>query len=328
MAQLRDLCRVHGIFFTFISLDWTESVSALLRDFQQHNEEYNISCATNMLDEVLLLDCPHPLETVLVLDADKTLAVEDTGSLFWKNIPRPRDEECPLKTLFSGPLGYSYTAFRQATLLYEEVVGDQQFNNLCLNVALAVTMYPEFVSLLRLVVEKEHVGAVVVTCGLCCIWNKILEKEGLSQKVKAIGGGRLSDSFVVTPAVKWALVAHLQDVHQLYVWAFGDSPLDLEMLCKADRAVVVVGEAHSRSKSMDAGLISAIDNNHIWLHQALLPSTVPPRLDTTKLPWMNLQTMSSSTLFLRIFILFMLLTRVRLNCLSHQCMMPCLQVPS
>ena len=288
ITQLRDLCRIHGVLFTLISLDRTERVSALLRDFQQHNEEYNTSCAINMLDKALLLDRPHQLQTVLVLDGDKTLTADDTGSLFWKNIRRSREEECPLKKLFSGPLGYSYTAFRQATLLYEEAVGHQQFNNLCLNVALAVTMYPEFVSLLRLVSEKEHVGAVVVTCGPRRIWNKILEKEGLSQKVKVIGGGRLSDGFVVTPAVKEALVAHLQDVHQLYVWAFGDSPLDLEMLCKADRAVVVVGDMHSRSKSMDAELASAIDNNHIWVRQVLLPTTVSPRLDTTKLPQIEL----------------------------------------
>ncbi|KAE8149996.1 uracil phosphoribosyltransferase [Aspergillus avenaceus] len=288
IAQLRELCRIHGVLFTLISFDRTERVSALLRDFQQHNEEYNTSCATKMLDEALLLDPPHPLETVLVLDADKTLAAEDTGLLFWKNIPRPKDEECPLTKLFSDPLRYSYTAFRQATLLYEEAVGDQQFDNICLNVASAVKMYPEFVSLLQLVAEKQHIGAVVVTCGPRRIWDKILEKEGLSQKVKVIGGGRLSDGFVVTPAVKGALVAHLQDVHQLYVWAFGDSPLDLEMLCQADRAVVVVGEAHARSQSMDGGLISAVDNNHAWLRQALIPSTVPPRLDTTKLPRIQL----------------------------------------
>lgn len=68
------------------------------------------------------------------------------------------------------------------------MVGDRQFDNLCLDVALAVTMYPEFVSLLRLVAGTEHVGAVVVTCGPRRIWKKILEEEGLSQKVKVVGG--------------------------------------------------------------------------------------------------------------------------------------------
>lgn len=263
-------------------------MSTLLRDFQQHNEKYNLFRASNMLDEALLLNRPHLLETVLVLDADRTLTAEDTGSLFWKNIPRSKDEECPLKTLFSGPLGYSYTAFRQATLLYEDAVGDEEFDGVCLDVALAVTMYSEFVSLLRLVAESEHVGEVVVTCGPRHIWNKILEKEGLSQKVQVVGGGRVSDGFVVTPAVKGALVARLRDVHQLYVWAFGDSPLDLDMLCKADQAIVVVGDVQSRSKSMDAALTSAIDNDNIRACQVLLPSTVPPRVNTAKLPQIQL----------------------------------------
>ena len=288
IAQLRDLCHLHHVLFSLISLDRTERVSTLLRDFQQHNEKYNLFRASNMLDEALLLNRPHLLETVLVLDADRTLTAEDTGSLFWKNIPRSKDEECPLKTLFSGPLGYSYTAFRQATLLYEDAMGDEQFDGVCLDVALAVTMYPEFVSFLRLVAESEHVGAVVVTCGPRHIWNKILEKEGLSQKVQVVGGGRVSDGFVVTPDVKGALVDRLRDVHQLYVWAFGDSPLDLAMLCKADQAIVVVGDVQSRSKSMDAALTSAIDNDNIRVCQVLLPSTVPPRVNTAKLPQIKL----------------------------------------
>lgn len=289
IAQLRDLCRLHHILFSLISWDQTERIPALLCDFQQHNEEYNLSRAVNMLDKALLLDrLHHPLETVLVLDADKTLAAEDTGSLFWKNIPRSKNEECPLKTLFSGSLGYSYTAFRQATLLYEEVADDERFDSLCLDVASAVTMYPEFVSLLRQVVEKEHVGAVVVTCGPRHVWNKILEREGLSSKVKVVGGGRVSDGFVVTPAVRGALVARLRDVHQLYVWAFGDSPLDLDMLCKADQAIVVVGDAQSRSQSMDRALTNAIDNDSLRVRQALLPSTVAPRVDTAKIPQIQL----------------------------------------
>lgn len=264
-------------------------MSALLCDFQQHNVEYNLSRAASTLDEALLLNRSHrPLETVLMLDGDRTLAAEDTGSLFWKNIPRPKDEGCPLKTLFSGPLGYSYTAFRQATLLYEEAVDDEQFDGLCLEVALAVKMYPDFVSFLRLAAEEQHVGSVVVTCGPRRIWDKVLEINGLSQKVKVLGGGRVSDGFVVTPAVKGALVARLQDVYKLHVWAFGDSPLGLDMLCKADQAIVVVGDVQSRSKTMDEALASAIDNDSIQMRQVLLPSTVPPRVDTAKLPQIQL----------------------------------------
>ncbi|KAH0544338.1 hypothetical protein FGG08_001479 [Glutinoglossum americanum] len=291
-TQLRRLCRHHGILFSLVSPRPTllDRALTLLRDFLHHTEEYNLSLAETRLDETLVTGQGQP-ETVLVMDADKTLAAEDTGTLFWKRAPssrRPGGDDCPLKTLFSSPLGYSYTAFRQATLLYEETADDQEFDALCRDVASAVTMHAEFVSLLRLIAEKEHVGAVIVSCGLRGVWEKVLEREGLSQTVKVIGGGRIADGLVVTAAVKAALVARLQGAHQTYVWAFGDSPLDLEMLSKADQAIVVVGEEQARSKTMDAALMNAIDNDGLRARQAVLPSNASPRLDTTKLPLIQL----------------------------------------
>jgi uracil phosphoribosyltransferase/phosphoserine phosphatase len=226
------------------------------------------------------------------MDADKTLAAEDTGTLFWKvsnsRHMQSREDECPLKRLFSSPLGYSYTAFRQAALLYEEAADDQEFDAICEDVASAVTMHPEFVSLLQLVAGQEHVATVVVSCGLRRVWDKVLEREGLSKALKVIGGGRIADGFVVTAEVKAALVARLRDAHQMYVWAFGDSVLDLAMLGKAHQAIIVVGEEHIRSKTMDAALLDAIDNEGLGARQVLLPSNASPRLDTAKLPLVRL----------------------------------------
>ncbi|KAF2183747.1 hypothetical protein K469DRAFT_582257 [Zopfia rhizophila CBS 207.26] len=291
-VQLRRLCSHHGILFSRVFPHPTllSKVSTLLRDFRHHTEKYNLSHAESRLDEALVTS-EGQLETVLVMDADKTLAAEDTGALFWKMVSNSRrsgDEECTLKTLFSSPLGYSYTAFRQAALLYEETADDEEFDALCQDVASAVTMHPEFVSLLQLVAEQEHIGVVVVSCGLRRVWDKVLEREGLSKAVKVIGGGRIADGFVVTAAVKAALVSRLRDVHQMYVWAFGDSVLDLDMLAKADQAIVVVGEEQTRSKAIDAPLMNAIDNNGLRAHQTLLPSNASPLGDTTKLPLIQL----------------------------------------
>jgi hypothetical protein len=49
----------------------------------------------------------------------------------------------------------------------------------------------------------------------------VLKREDLSESVTVICGGRLADGFVVTPEVKTALVARLQQDHGAYVWAFG-----------------------------------------------------------------------------------------------------------
>ncbi|TAQ88885.1 hypothetical protein B7494_g2812 [Chlorociboria aeruginascens] len=291
-TQLRRLCCHHGILFSLVSPHPTllNKATKLLRDFSHHSENHNLSYAKIRLDEVLVAG-QGQLETVLVMDADRTLAAEDTGALFWKRISSLRggsDKYYPLKTLFNSPLGYSYTAFRQATLLYEETTDDQEFDALCQDVALGVAMYPQFVSLLKMVAKQEHIRAVIVTCGLRRVWDKVLEREGLSKVVKVIGGGRIADGFVITAAVKAALVSRLRDAHKMYVWAFGDSPLDLEMLSKADQAIVVVGKEQTRSKIMDVDLMNAIEIDGLQARQVVLPSNAPPRLDTTKLPLIQL----------------------------------------
>jgi uracil phosphoribosyltransferase/phosphoserine phosphatase len=296
-TELRSLCRHHGILFSLVSSPpptMLNKISRLLRDFRDHTEECNLSRAETRLDEVLKDSSGEvKLETVVVMDADRTLASEDTGALFWKIVSnsqhtQSKDDSNPLKILFSSPLGYSYTAFRQAVLLYEETAEDQEFDAICEEVASAVTMHPEFVSLLHLVTEQEHVAAVVVTCGLRRVWDKVLAREGLSKALKVIGGGRIADGFVVTATVKASLVVRLRDAHKAYVWAFGDSMLDLAMFGKAHEAIVVVGEEHTRSKTMDAALLNAIDNDGLRARQVMLPRNASLRLDTGKLPLVDL----------------------------------------
>ena len=291
-TQLRHLCRHHGILFLLITPSATllKEMSIMLHDFRYHNEQYNLSQAKSRLDDAVVA-CQGQLETMLVMDADRTLAAEDTGALFWERVSNSRPleyEPSTLKALFGGPLGHSYTAFRQAVLLYEETSNEHNFDALCQDVASAVTMHPEIVSLLQLVAEQKHVGAVVITCGLRSVWDKVLEREGLSGKVKVVGGGRIADGFVVTAAVKAALVARLREAHNLYIWAFGDSPQDLDMLHKADRGVIVVGEEQARSKTMDEALINAINNDGLRIQQAILPSKASPRLDIIKVPIIRL----------------------------------------
>ena len=286
-TQLRDLCCHHSILFSLVSPDpsLSKKIAMLLGDFRLHTEEYNLSQAEHRLDEVFTRQ-GQP-ETVLVMDADRTLAAEDTGALFWEEVYKSRplgDEMTTLKVLFKGPLGYSYTAFRQAVLLYEEKANDERFEAFCQSVASAVTMHPQFVSLLQKAAKEANVGAVVITCGLRRVWDIVLEREGLSGKVEVIGGGRIVNGFVVSPAVKGALVGRLQEVHNVCVWAFGDSPMDLDMLRKADRAIIVVGEEQTRSETMDAALTDAIDHDGLQAQQVILPSIASPRLDTTKLP--------------------------------------------
>lgn len=310
-TALRRCCREHKILF--LALHHSEDnkmlhkAEELLVDFATHSPVLNMSLAIGKLSYILP-SISHEVETMLVFDADRTLCAEDTGTLFWKKLSesalsKPDDEGCPLKKLFGGNMRYSYAAFRQAALLYEEYTNDEEFDALCRKVASEVTMHREFVSLLRLVLETKHVRAVVVTSGLCRIWEYVLEREGFFRRgkfgcVQVIGGGRLFNGCaggreqfrdaVVTADVKAGLVAWLKSYYGLYVWAFGDSPLDLKMLQKSDRAIVVVGEEDNRSKTMDAALAAEI-NKGLKAHQALLPpSNTLSRLDTKILPLVQL----------------------------------------
>lgn len=235
---------------------------------------------------------PHDqgqLETFLVFDADKTLAAEDSGVLFWEELAKsqatsPGGEVYPLRELFEGPLSYSATAFQQAALLYEEAADDEQFDALCHSAASSVNMYPEFLALLRQAIEQKHVGVVIVTCGVVRIWENVLARKGLSGKVTIIGGGRISDGLIVTPSTKTTVVRSLRLEHNLRVWAFGDSPLDILMLGQADEAVVVVGEDQSRSVTMDDALANAMIDTGLQVRQTLLPASVRPRLNEEDLP--------------------------------------------
>ena len=296
-AELRDICQKNDILFRLIAFSSTllERSVTVLEDFGLHNEEHNMSCAEKELDDMVKAE-GGKLTTMLVMDADKTLAAEDTGKLFWEI----REKNDPLKNLFSSQLDYTYNAFRQATLLYEEVANIEEYDVLCKKVASEVHMYSEFISLLQMLAEVQHVGAVIVTCGLKLVWEKALMRENLAEHVKVIGGGRIADGLVVTANVKAALVTRLQNLYRLRVYAFGDGPLDLKMLKEAHEAVIVVGREETRSRSMDAELEEAIENG-LHARQVLLPSGVTgisTRLDLIKLPEVRLTAQGfSSSIF-------------------------------
>lgn len=292
-SQLSLLCRSNGILFAAVSPPIsTKMLCSLIRDFRDHTEETNLKIAKSRMDEIVAVAAGSGnLETVLVLDADKTLAGEDSGSLFWQQVgwySTEHEDIDPFRVLFSSPLQYSYTAFRQATLLYEEAVDIEDFDHCCSNVAEKISMHREMVWLLHSLLKHSHVRAVVVTCGLRAVWEKVLKKEGLSNSVQVIGSGRPRDDLVITPAVKAALVMHLRTVHQLYVIAIGDGPVDLEMLRAADQAIVVTGSEESRSKSMEHKLADVIGKDGFYPQQVLLPPGTTPRLDSTRLPLVEL----------------------------------------
>ncbi|KAG6906018.1 hypothetical protein DXG01_016282 [Tephrocybe rancida] len=289
--HLRRRCYEAGILFTAFKSPEVDSVTRLVDDWVNVTEDLNVSHALAHLDK-LLKKTHHDtgLGTVLVMDGDKTLTDEDTGNIFWK-VALNRQiylNPDPLKAIFGGKGGYSFNAFRQAALLYGEL---NEFDDLCPVVAKLVTVYPEFIKFMEYVAQDagSRVKVLVVTCGLARVWEIILHNGYGLEHIDVIGGGCLSDSFVVTPSVKSALVSRLQNKYGARVWAFGDSVLDLPMLARADKAIVVVGAEGSRSRSMESALMKAIDHEGLRACQVLLGEMTPPRLDASRLPVIQLQ---------------------------------------
>ncbi|KAI8931110.1 hypothetical protein NX059_012120 [Plenodomus lindquistii] len=292
LDALLPLCREHNILLSIVDILQIQQrkVETLVVDFHLHDEDFNEQCARNKLDQVVSSHLSQA-ETVMVIDGDRTLTSQDTGTMFWDTVPTYRHWKksgSPLKTLFGSLLGYSYAAFRQATLLHEEVTNDEMYEEVCQQVASATILHPEFLSLLQLAANLPPVGAIIVSCGLRRIWEIVLEKANLQETVGIIAGGRIADGLVITATTKATIVTRLRDHHHKRVWAFGDSPLDLEMLKAADQAIVVVTEEHTRSKSMEGALSKAIDCQGLRALQAILPSSSLPRLDTTRLPLIDI----------------------------------------
>ncbi|KAL1792619.1 hypothetical protein ACET3X_009126 [Alternaria dauci] len=298
LSELRSLCRQQNIAFTTLTespsatgASTIERLAALLHNFRSNNETSNTTAVLDAVDAAI----PHAenLETVLLLDADKTLGPFDTGLMFWEETDLPGGTtECPLTQIFKKQ-GYSHAAFRQATLLYEEKANE--FEEICDRVAGKVDMYPDMLRLLNRIRHNPHVDALIVTCGLRRVWERVLQKNGLSN-IKVIGGGRLADGYVVTGETKGIAVDHLHS-KKLRVLAFGDSPLDMTMFEKADEAYVIVGDKTNRSSSMEKELTTAIENDRLSALQILLPSTVTPRLTLEKLPKAILNDEESESIF-------------------------------
>lgn len=270
---LRGDCAEHQIVF-FTHHNSSCDLLRLLQFFRVHTEEHNLAQAKARLQ--LIVD--HHAErtdampgTMLVFDGDKTLAAQDSGTMFFEKV-KGKLSETPLQDIFKSPLKHSYAAFCQAMMLYEQSVTAEEFETICEEVASGITMYPEFVNLLNLVAPHRTIGAVVLTSGMRLIWEKVLKKQGFGSTFHVIGGGRIEEGMIVDRTLKGALVQYMQPGSGFQVFAFGDSPVDIEMLSKAFRAIIVVGEEKNRSKSMAETLALAIDNKQLLnARQAILP---------------------------------------------------------
>lgn len=294
IAVFHELCCKYAVAFICVGVSHDFKV---VTDVWNGFETRNLEIANAMLADKFQFSSNQGWPKImLVMDGDRTLVAEDTGALFWQKWIARHGPEAPnnqslLKLFFRSNLSYSCAAFRQAALVYSELMDEAENDDICQEVASIVNIHQEFVSLLQSVAAEKHIGAVIISCGQHRIWEKVLEKEGLSKSVKVIVGGRIWDGpceILVTAGAKAGLVDRLRLSNRTYLCAFGDSPMDLGMLKAANKAIVVVGEVGKRSKEMEAELLNAIDNDGLHASQLIISHNVLPRLDTQKLPLIKL----------------------------------------
>ena len=133
------MCYRNGIIHSTVDKDSPlEKVKALLGTLFSRNQDSHRRDAEWQLDD-FVSPSPKHLASALILDADKTLSAVDSGQLFWglmrqKNLVGMQQD--PLKDIFSGPLGYTSVVFLQASLLYEESVASNIFEEIYTNIAL------------------------------------------------------------------------------------------------------------------------------------------------------------------------------------------------
>jgi phosphoserine phosphatase len=258
VSEARDFSTEIGGRDSSLRLSKLPQLTALVKDFQAHDEAAGEAALTHR----------EGLETLLLLDANKTLTAQDTGMMFWQHLGcETGSMDNPLETLFKTE-GSTYQSFRKATLLYEGVMCS--FTEICDTVTAEVAVYPEMLELLLRAKNQPHIAAVVVTCGIRYVWESVLARHGFSH-VTVIGGARLSDGYVVTDTTTGRVVNQLHG-KGLRVVAFGDSPLDVQMLQKAGEAYVFVGEEATRS--------------HLWAPHCKqpLPTVYPQAKSSSQIP--------------------------------------------
>lgn len=290
VSSLAAACRNHDILFEEIrTTNTVTKMEQLCRDLLRHSERYNEQQMIKDLDLSMSHD-PPSLQTILVLDGDKTLTATDTGKMFHTQLQHEAIHIDPmyLETLFSGPMGYTYNAFRQMVLAYHGCVDQIVYEKVCMSVASSLELYSSMQSLLQLASSRPSAKAMIVTSGHRQIWRNVLQKIGHENDVSIIGGGRLDDGYVVTAKCKATVVTRLRERYGHFVWAIGDSPLDLDMMCAANRAVVIVGHPQTRSRTMDEALYGTLRDPSFRPFQALFPPSVHHRLDLKNLPILDL----------------------------------------
>jgi phosphoserine phosphatase len=166
----------------------------------------------------------------LVIDADRTLAPEDTGRLVGANLGL-NDR---IRVVF-GAYGYEDRAFALVSEVWG-VIPPETYLSAVANVAARIDIRPTWARILN--ATSNDVPIVVVSAGIPQVWRMVLARLGFGE-IPVLGGCHPAlDAYLSCSGTKAEVVAILQRAGWRVV-AAGDSPIDLPMLQQADVPIFV-----------------------------------------------------------------------------------------
>lgn len=182
------------------------------------------------LESYMPLRDGHPLGTCLVVDADRTLCIEDTGLL----VGRALGIEDLIRRTFEQ-LGYKDEAFTAVSGLWSAIPKEAYVSELE-RVADAIRLRACWQEILNILADQ--VPVMVVTAGIPQVWRRTLSNAG-HDRIPVFGGCHQElDRYAISARSKGDIVGALRDLGWIVV-AAGDSLVDLPMLAAADMALFV-----------------------------------------------------------------------------------------
>jgi len=170
-------------------------------------------------------------ETIILMDCDKTLSLNDTTKSFCE---RAGKEIQTLREIFRGEY-YTVYQFYRAKRYYDEVKPAARYDEAC---AFAAENAPMNQALIKDILAAQIPAVTMgVTSGLVEIWSLIQKKHNFPQIVACSAQAGRKGEYVST-MVKAAIVKELRALRKK-VLALGDSPIDILMLERADQGYLV-----------------------------------------------------------------------------------------
>lgn len=167
-------------------------------------------------------------ESVILLDCDKTLSLEDSTSIALKAKGISEDE---LKHIYRDDRYTNYQAarakrFLEENLVFDETAAEVVTDSIHLNEALIRDLKD----------NTTEVKLIAITAGNSHLWQEVLSKNGLDIHV-------LDSDYIVSKYVKYYVLRELQSRCR-YVLPIGDSIIDSLMLSHASKAYLISNKGY------------------------------------------------------------------------------------